>query len=77
MPAKKLSAYGPLIEEGRELVREHFNSEIRVQTVGVRLLSHYLDLLEKTAEVKAKLDAAGISVSAGPSRRPRSVCRSV
>ena len=52
--AKKLSAYGPLIEEGRELVREHFNSEIRVQTVGVRLLSHYLDLLEKTAEVMIK-----------------------
>ena len=51
--AGKLSSAAALIAEGRALVREHFNSEIRVQTVAVRLFSHYLDLLEKTAEVMA------------------------
>ena len=34
-------------------MKEYWNSEIRVQTVAVRLLSHYLDLLEKTAELMA------------------------
>ena len=52
--AKKLSSVSSLIEEGRAFVRAHYNSEIRVQTVAVRLLSHYIDLLEKTAEVMAK-----------------------
>ena len=52
--AKKLTGAPALIAEGRALVAEHFNSDIRVQTVAVRLLSHYLDLLEKTAELMEK-----------------------
>ena len=51
--AKKLAGAPRLIEEGRALLAEYWNSEIRVQTVAVRLLSHYLDLLEKTAELMA------------------------
>ena len=52
--AKKLASAAPLFEEGRALVREHFNSEVRVQTVAARLLSHYIDLLEGTAAIMAK-----------------------
>ena len=52
--AKKLSNAAPLFEEGRELVKAHYNSDVRVQTVAVRLLSHYIDLLEKTAAIIAK-----------------------
>ncbi len=44
----------PLFEEGRALVRSHYNSDIRVRTVAVRLLSHYIDLLEKVAAIMAK-----------------------
>lgn len=51
--AEKLSTVAPLWEEGRELVRTHFNSDMRVQTVAVRLLSHYIDLWERTAEIMA------------------------
>ena len=51
--AERLAAVAPLIEAGRALVKEHFNSEIRIRTVAVRLLSHYLDLLEGTAGVMA------------------------
>lgn len=52
--AEALKKAPELIARGRALVREHFNSEIRVQTVAVRLFSHYLDLLEKTAELMIK-----------------------
>ena len=51
--ARKLASAAPMLEAGRALVREHFNSEIRVRTVAARLLSHYLDLLERTAELMA------------------------
>lgn len=56
--AEKLSNAAPLFEEGRALVKAHYNSDIRVQTVAVRLLSHYIDLLEKTAAIIAKKAAA-------------------
>jgi hypothetical protein len=59
--AEKLASVAPLLEEGRALVKAHYNSDIRVQTVAIRLLSHYIDLLEKTAEImsrKAKGDDA-------------------
>ncbi len=56
--AERLAAAQPLIEEGRALVRAHYNAERRVQTVAVRLFAHYLDLLENTARVMAK-KAAG------------------
>ena len=56
--AERLAAAQPLIEEGRALVRAHYNAERRVQTVAVRLFAHYLDLLESTARVMAK-KAAG------------------
>ena len=49
--AEKLASVAPLLEEGRALVKVHYNSDIRVQTVAIRLLAHYIDLLEKTAEV--------------------------
>ena len=52
--AARLQGAASLLEEGRALVREHGRSDIRIETVGVRLLSHYLDLLEKTAEVMAE-----------------------
>ena len=43
-----------VIERGREIVRKYFNSKIRVQTVSVRLLSHYLDLCEWLGRVMKK-----------------------
>ncbi len=49
--AKRLSAVAPLLEEGRALVQAHYNSDIRVQTLAVRLLLHYIDLLEGLAGV--------------------------
>ena len=52
--AKKMENAANLFAEGRALVAAHYNSDIRVQTVAVRLLSHYIDLMEKTAEVMAK-----------------------
>jgi hypothetical protein len=60
--SEKLSSVSPLLEEGRAIVREHYSSDLRVQTVAIRLLAHYIDLLEKTAEVmsvKAKGDDEG------------------
>ena len=51
--AKRLASVAPLLEEGRALAREHWNSEIRIRTVAVRLLSHYIDLLEGTAALMA------------------------
>ena len=52
--AKRLSEAGTWIEEGRALVAAHYNSDFRVRTVAIRLFAHYLDLLEKTAEIMAK-----------------------
>ncbi len=52
--AARLSAVKPLLEQGRALVQAHYNSDIRVQTVAVRLLSHYIDLLEGVAAVMAE-----------------------
>ncbi len=59
--SEKLASASHLFEEGRALVREHYNSDIRVQTLAIRLFSHYVDILEKTAEImsyKAKGDDA-------------------
>lgn len=47
---------------GRALVEEHFTSPVRVQTVSVRLLSHYIELLEWIGRIfvkKARGDDAG------------------
>ena len=56
--AERLLATAKLFAEGRELTCSHYNSDVRVQTVAVRLLSHYIDLLEWTAKVMAQ-KAAG------------------
>ena len=40
-----------VLAEGRELVKQHYLSDIRVETVTVRLLEDYLDLCEQTAKM--------------------------
>ena len=49
--AERFAGVAPLLAEGRELVKAHYTSPVRVQTLSARLLSHYIDLLEKLAEV--------------------------
>ena len=39
---------------GRKLVKENYDSEIRVRTVGIRLLEHYLDLCEGLGKIIAR-----------------------
>ncbi len=43
-----------VLEYGRKLVREHYDSDIRVETVSVRLLEHYLDLVESFGKIMAR-----------------------
>ena len=43
-----------ILENGRALVREYYNSEVRVETVSVRMFEHYLDLVEWLGRVVAK-----------------------
>lgn len=40
-----------ILKRGREIVKEYFDSPIRVQTVSVRLFEHYLDLIEGLGRV--------------------------
>lgn len=49
--AAKLDRLPEILEEGRTLVREHYNSEVRVRTVSVRLLEHFIDLVEGLAPI--------------------------
>ena len=38
------------VAKGRELIKEHYNSDYRVRTVSVRLLEHHAFFAEKHAE---------------------------
>ena len=40
-----------ILKRGREVVKEYFDSPIRVQTVSARLFGHYLDLVEGFSRV--------------------------
>ena len=58
-----LSGARAVIDEGRELIRAHYNSDVRVQTVSVRLLEKHAEYCEGLAEVlieraKGNLDLA-------------------
>lgn len=48
----------PVLTLGEELVKNHYNSDIRVQTVSARLLEHYIDLCKWIGKLIAK-KAAG------------------
>jgi len=43
-----------VLKEGEELVRNHYNSDVRVETVTVRLLEHYIELVKWFGKVIAK-----------------------
>ena len=43
-----------ILRDGRALVKEYYNNEVRVRTVSIRLLEHYLELLEWLGKVIAK-----------------------
>ncbi|MBO5101378.1 MAG: hypothetical protein J6C39_02495, partial [Clostridia bacterium] len=47
--AKTLESIPEIIAEGRKLIKSHYNSKRRVQTVSVRLLEHHADYAEKLA----------------------------
>lgn len=47
---EKLKQLKPAIAEGRKLIKSHYNSDVRVQTVSVRLLEHHADLYEALAD---------------------------
>lgn len=40
-----------ILKRGRDVVKRHFNSPVRVQTVSTRLFGHYLDLIEGFAAI--------------------------
>lgn len=40
-----------IVEEGRKLIRSHYNSDLRVRTVSVRLLEFHADYAEMLADV--------------------------
>ena len=61
--AKRIEDLPEVLAFGRKLVDEHYNSDIRVQTVSVRLLEYYLELLEKLGEI-VKFKAVGDDESA-------------
>ena len=42
------------MEAGRRLVKENYNSDVRVETVSVRLFEHYLDLVEWLGKLFSK-----------------------
>ena len=52
--ARKIESDLPsVLSEGRKLVKENYNSDVRVETVSVRLFEHYLDLCEWLGKVVA------------------------
>ena len=53
-----LDEFDEVIEEGRALIKEHYNSDVRLNTVSVRLLEHQLDFCTGLKNV-LKLKAVG------------------
>ena len=47
--AKNIAKVPEIVSRGRELIREHYNSDYRVRTVSVRLLEHHADFAEMHA----------------------------
>ena len=55
--AKSIANIRKITEEGRKLIKDHYNSEYRVRTVGVRLLekhAYYCDLISDWIGAKAR-----------------------
>ena len=48
---KLLSAVKDVVAEGRELIKEYYNSDVRVRTVSVRLLEKHAEYCEGLSEV--------------------------
>ena len=48
---KLLSGVKDVVKEGRELIREYYNSDVRLRTVSVRLLEKHAEYCEGIAEV--------------------------
>ena len=48
--AEQLSAMREATAKGRELIKEHYNSDYRVRTVSVRLLEHHADFCDLIAD---------------------------
>ena len=61
--SKRLEGFSEITEKGRELIREHYNSPVRVQTVSVRILEHYTRYAELVVALYAA-KASGDSKSA-------------
>ena len=47
--AKLIATVPSIVSEGRELIKEYYNSDYRVRTVSVRLLEHHADFAEMLA----------------------------
>ena len=56
--AEKISQIEEVLSEGEELIKNHYNSDVRVETVSVRLFEHYLDLVEWLGKLFSKKAAA-------------------
>ena len=48
--AEKIASIKELTKKGRELIKAHYNSDERVQTVSVRLLEQHADLCDLISE---------------------------
>ncbi len=44
--SKKIATIRDITKEGRELIKEHYNSDVRIQTASVRLLEHHADFCD-------------------------------
>ena len=52
--AKDLARVKEITARGRKLIRENYNSDMRVQTVAVRLLEHHADYVDMLADAMAE-----------------------
>ena len=48
--AKSIASIREITKEGRRLIKEHYNSDYRVRTVGVRLLEKHADYCDLTSD---------------------------
>ena len=61
--AEKISTIREITKEGRELIKKHYNSDVRVRTVSIRLLekhAYFSDLISDwmAAKARGELDRA-------------------
>ena len=52
--ARELEKIPEIVERGRALIKKHYNSNYRIQTVSVRLLEHHADFVLKYAEAMVR-----------------------